>query len=166
MTARSRLLSDTDLPAPVEDRYFEDYLPGSTYEFGTLGVTADEIVEFAEQWDPQTIHTDPAWAVTGPFGGLIASGLHTMALCMRLYVEHYISAVASLASPGLGDVGWPAPVRPGDELRIRVSVAAARASRTRPDRGLVTTEVEGLNQHGATVLTFTAVNFFALRHPG
>ncbi len=166
MTARSRLLSDTDLPAPVGDRYFEDYLPGPTYEFGTLGVTADEIVAFAQQWDPQTIHTDPAWAANGPFEGLIASGLHTMALCMRLYVEHYISAVASLASPGLGDVRWPAPVRPGDELQIRVTVATARASRTRPDRGLVHTEVEGLNQRGVVVLAFTAVNFFALRHPG
>ena len=165
MTSRSRLLSDTDLPAPVEDRFFEDYLPGSTYEFGTVGVSENEIVDFARACDPQTIHTDPAWAATGPFEGLIASGVHTMALCMRLYVEHYISAVASLASPGLGDVRWPAPVRPGDELQIRVTVASARASRTRPDRGLVHTDVEGLNQHGATVLSFTAVNFFALRHP-
>ena len=165
MTSRSRLLSDTDLPAPVEDRYFEDYQPGSTYDFGTLGVTEEEIVAFARAWDPQAIHTDPVWATTGPFEGLIASGLHTMAVCMRLYVEHYISAVASLASPGLGAVSWPAPVRPGDELRIRVTVASARASRTRPDRGLVHTDLEGLNQHGISVLSFTAVNFFALRHP-
>ena len=82
---------------------------------------------------------------------------------MHLYVEHYISQVASLASPGLDEIRWPRPVRPGDRLRIRVTVAEARASRSKPDRGLVHSSVEALNQDDAVVLSFTAMNFFARR---
>jgi len=122
-----------------------------------------EIVEFARRYDPQSIHTDPAGSTTGPFGGLIASGVHTIAVCRRLYVDHYISHVASLASPGLDEIRWPRPVRPGDRLRIRVTVAKARASRSRPDRGLVHSAVEVLNQDDDIVLSFAAVNFFARR---
>ena len=159
----THVLSETDFAAPVEDRWFEDYLPGSVYEFGHVAASEAEIIAFAEQYDPQAIHLDPQWAATGPFGGLIASGVHTMALCMRLYVDHYISRVASLASPGLDEVRFPRPVRPGDELRLRVTVAEARLSRSKPDRGLVHTVVEGLNQDDQVVLSFTAMNFFARR---
>lgn len=160
---RTGLLSDTDLPAPVEERWFEDYVPGSVYEFGHTSLSEDEIVDFARTYDPQQIHTDPTWAVTGPFGGLIASGMQTMAACMRLYVDHYISRVASLASPGLDEIRFPRPVRPRDELRVRVTVATARVSRSKPDRGLVHTDVEVLNQDGDVVLSFGAMNFFARR---
>ncbi len=163
MTPSTRLLTDTDLPAPVGDRYFEDYQPGLVYEFGHLPLTEDSIVAFARQYDRQRIHTDPDWARTGPFGGLIASGAQTIALCMRLYVDHYVSAVASLASPGIDELRWPAPMRPGDRLHIRVSVTSARPSRSRPDRGLVHTAVQGLNQDDVTVLSFIAMNFFARR---
>jgi acyl dehydratase len=159
-------LGETDLPAPIEDRWFEDYLPGAVYEFGSLPMSEADIVDFAQQYDPQAIHTDPGWAATGPFGGLIASGVQTIAVCMRLYVDHYVSRVASLASPGLDELRWPRPVRPGDELRIRVSVVSARLSRSRPDRGLVHTAVEGLNQDDEVVLSFTAMNFMARRPQG
>ena len=162
----THVLSETDFAAPVEDRWFEDYLPGSVYEFGHVAASEAEIIAFAEQYDPQAIHLDPQWAATGPFGGLIASGVHTMALCMRLYVDHYISRVASLASPGLDEVRFPRPVRPGDELRLRVTVAEARLSRSKPDRGLVHTVVEGFNQDDQVVLSFTAMNFFARRTTG
>ena len=157
------LLSEKDLPAPVEDRWFEDYVVGSVYEFGHTTLTEDEIVAFATTYDPQAIHTDPAWASTGPFGGLIASGMHTMAVCMRLYVEHYISRVASLASPGLDELRFTRPVRPGDELRVRVTVDSARLSRSKPDRGLVHSGIEVLNQADEVVLTFGAMNFLAVR---
>ena len=157
------LLGGTDLPAPVEDRWFEDYLPGSVYEIGHVTLSEQEIVEFARTYDPQPIHTDPAWAATGPFGGLIASGMHTMAATMRLYVDHYISQVASLASPGLDEVRFTRPVRPGDVLRIRVSIASSRLSASKPDRGLVHTGVEVLNQDDHVVMSFSAMNFFALR---
>lgn len=159
----TQLLSETDLPAPIDDRWFEDYLPGSVYEFGHVDASEEEIVAFARRYDPQAIHDDPQWAATGPFGGLIASGVHTMALCMRLYVDHYISGVASLASPGLDEVRFPRPVRPGDQLRLRVTVSEARPSRSKPDRGLVHTTVEGLNQDDQVVLSFTAMNFFTRR---
>lgn len=157
------LLSDVDLPAPVEDRWFEDYVPGSVYEFGRASLSEDEIVAFARTYDPQQIHTDPTWATTGPFGGLIASGMQTMAACMRIYVDHYISQVASLASPGLDEIRFPRPVRPRDELRVRVTVANARVSRSKPDRGLVHTDIEVLNQDDEVALSFTAMNFFACR---
>lgn len=159
-------LGDTDLPASIGDRWFEDYVPGSVYEFGHASVSETEIVAFAGDYDPQPIHTDPAWAATGPFGGLIASGVHTIAVCMRLYVDHYISRVASLASPGLDELRWPRPVRPGDRLRIRVTVTDARASRSKPDRGLVHSAVEARNQNDQVVLSFTATNFFARRPRG
>jgi len=162
-TPATRLLSDTDFDAPIEDRWFEDYLLGRTYEFGHVPVTEDDIVAFARLYDPQAIHADPEWAATGPFRGLIASGMQTMAVCMRLYVDHYISRVASLASPGLDEVRWPRPVRPDDRLRLRVTVVEARLSRSKPDRGLVHTLVEGLNQADEVVLSFTAMNFFARR---
>ncbi len=138
-------------------------MPGSVYEFGHLGVSEDDVVAFAQLYDRQAIHTDPGWAETGPFHGLIASGVQTMALCMRLYVDHYISNVASLASPGLDEVRWPRPVRPGDQLRLRVTVLDARLSRSKPDRGLVRTQVVGLNQDDQAVLSFTVMNFFARR---
>jgi acyl dehydratase len=161
----TRLLSETDLPHPVGDRWFEDYVPGTSYRFGSVPVTEEEIVAFARTYDPQSIHTDPAWAATGPFGGVIASGMHTMAVCMRLYVDHYISRVASLASPGLDEVRWPRPVRPDDRLHIKVSVTSARESRSKPDRGLVHTLVETLDQEDQVVMSFTAMNLFAKR-PG
>ncbi len=97
-------LGEADLPAPTHDRWFEDYVPGSVYEFGHVCLSESEIVAFAQNYDRQPIHTDPVWSATGPFGGLIASGMHTIAVCMRLYVDHYISQVASLASPGLDEL--------------------------------------------------------------
>lgn len=157
-------LGKLDHPTPISDRWFEDYVPGSVFEFGYQTLTEREIVAFARDYDPQPIHTDLTWSATGPFGGLIASGVHTIAASMRLYVDHYISKVASLASPGLDEIRWPRPVRPGDRLHIRVTVTGARASRSKPDRGLVHSTVETLNQNDEVVLSFTAMNIFA-RHP-
>ncbi len=113
------LLGEVDLPAPIGDRWWQDYLPGSVVEFGYVSLSEAEIVAFAQAYDRQQIHTDPVWSATGPFHGVIASGVQTIAVCMGLYVDHYISRVASLASPGLDEIRWPAPVRPGDRLHIR-----------------------------------------------
>jgi len=147
----------------VDQRYFEDYVPGLTAEYGPVAVGADEIMAFAARYDPQDIHTDPARAGNGPFGGLIASGWQTAGLMMRLYVEHYLSSVASLASPGVDELRWLAPVRPGDALSIRVTVREARRSRSKPDRGLVHTFIEVRNQHGAAVMTMLAMNLLRCR---
>lgn len=92
-------LSDTDFAASVEDRYFEDYVPGAVYVYGSITMTREDILRFADEFDPQSIHNDPQAARQGPFGGLIASGWHTCSVTMRMYVDHYVSKVACLASP-------------------------------------------------------------------
>jgi acyl dehydratase len=148
---------------PTEDRYFEDYPQGAVFEFGNIAVGAAKIVDFARRYDPQPMHVDPAAAAEGPFGGLIASGWHTAALMMRLFAEHFLSQVASLASPGIDELRWLRPVRPGDVLRIRVQVLEARPSRTQPDRGVLRTFVEVLNQEGAAVMTLKPVNLLRRR---
>ncbi|MDQ0604890.1 acyl dehydratase [Streptomyces canus] len=107
--------------------------------------TEEEILRFAGKFDPKSIHTDPEAAELGPFKGLIASGWHTAGIMMRLYADHYVGKVASLASPGADELRWVRPVRPADSLSIRTTVQQARVSRSKPDRGLVHTAIEVLN---------------------
>ncbi len=161
----TRTLSDSDFAVGTGDRYFEDYVPGAVYEYGYASVSEGDIIGFAERFDPQPIHTDPVFAASGPFGGLIASGWHTASLAMRLVVDHYVSRVASLASPGVDELRWPAPVRPGDTLRLRTTVLETRRSRSKPDRGLIRTRAELLNQHDQIVLSLVAMNLIKLRNP-
>jgi acyl dehydratase len=149
--------------APKADLYFEDYIPGSVHEFGPAVVDEAEIVEFARRYDPQPIHTDPRWARSGPFGGLIASGWHTAAITMRLLVDQYLPPAASLGSPGIDELRWLRPVRPGDELRVRVTVIEARPSRSKPDRGLLRSRIEVLEAGGSAVMTLTALNMIRRR---
>jgi acyl dehydratase len=163
--AATRTLSEDDFAVGVEDRYFEDYATGAVYEYGYASVSEAEILAFAERFDPQPIHTDPRFAAGGPFGGLIASGWHTASLAMRLVVDHYVSGVASLASPGVDELRWPAPVRPGDSLRLRTTILETRRSRSKPDRGLIRTRAELLNQHDQSVLSLVAMNLISLRNP-
>jgi len=144
-------------------RYFDDYLPGATYDCGSVSVSEDEIVSFARQFDPQPFHVDPGAAARGPFGGLIASGWHTAALVMRQLVDHYLPEEASLGSPGLDEMRWPDPVRPGDTLRVRASVVDTRRSLSKPDRGIIKTAIEAVNQDGGTVMRATAINFLRVR---
>ncbi len=161
----TRTLSDDDFAAPIEDRYFEDYVPGAVYEYGYVTVTEAEILDFARKFDPQPIHVDPEFAAHGPFGGLIASGWHTAGIMMRMLVDHFLSRIASLGSPGLDELRWPAPVRPGDSLRLRATVVEARRSRSKPDRGLVRTQSELFNQNDEVVLRVTATNILRARNP-
>lgn len=149
----------------MNDRYFEDYVPGVTYECGSVAVTEAEIIEFARRYDPQDFHVDPAAAADGPFGGLIASGWHTASLMMRLYAGHYLSTVSSLGSPGVDELRWPRPVRPGAVLRLRATVIEARRSRSKPDRGLVRTRVEFAGDDGEVVFSASLLNFILVR-PG
>lgn len=162
--ATTRTLSASDFAVGIEDRYFEDYVAGAVYEYGYVSVSEADIIAFAERFDPQPIHTDAQFAASGPFGGLIASGWHTASLAMRLVVDHYVSRVASLASPGVDELRWPAPVRPGDSLRLRTTILEARRSRSKPDRGLIRTRAELLNQHDQTVLSLVAMNLISLRN--
>jgi len=145
--------------------YLEDFVPGSVHEFGPAVVDEAEIIEFARRYDPQLIHTDPEWARTGPFGGLIASGWHTAAIAMRLLVDQYLPTAASLASPGIDELRWLRPVRPGDELRVRVTVIETRPSRSKPDRGLLRSRIEVLEPDGSAVMTMIGMNIVR-RRPG
>ena len=147
-------------------RYFDDYAPGATYECGSVSVEEANIIAFAKEFDPQPFHVDPVAAAAGPYGGLIASGWHTSALVMRLLVDNFFSAESSLGSAGLDELRWPHPVRPGDTLRVRATVVESRRSLSKPDRGIVKTMVEAVNQDGRTVMRATAINFMLVRPPG
>jgi acyl dehydratase len=147
----------------AQDRYFEDYMPGSVFEYGEIRVGEAEILEFARRYDPQFIHVDPDAAARGPFGGLIASGWQTASLMMRLLVDQFLPATASLGSPGIDELRWLRPVRPGDAVRIRVTVLDATRSRSKPDRGIVRTLIEVLNQHDEVVMSLKPMNIIACR---
>ena len=147
-------MSATEFALPVADRYFEDYAPGAVFEYGAIPVTEAEILEFARRFDPQYIHTDRERAAEGPFAGLIASGWHTAAMMMRLIVDNFLPKHASLGSPGIDELRWLKPVRPGDMLSVRLSVLEATRSRSKPDRGVVTVETFGTNQRGEVVCEF------------
>jgi acyl dehydratase len=151
---------------PINDRYFEDYIEGDIHRFGSIAVERDEVIAFAKRFDPQSFHVDPEAAKLTQFGGLIASGWHTAALTMRLYAEHYLTRVASLASPGVDELRWVKPVRPGDTLSVRVTVLRAVASTSKPERGIVTSFVEVFNQADEVVMTFKCVNFIGRRPSG
>lgn len=150
---------------PADQRAYEDYVPGQVYEFGTITVSEAEIIEFARRFDPQYFHVDPVKAADSHFGGLVASGWHTISLAMRLLVDHFLPHGASLGSPGVDEVRWPNPLRPGDTLRIRVTVLDARPSRSKPDRGIMRSRFEALNQKDELVLSMTAVSLLARRQP-
>ena len=148
---------------PVEDRYFEDYESGMIYEFGPITIGEDDIIEFGRQFDPQVFHTDPQGAKQTVYGGLIASGWHTAGLMMRLFVDHYLSRIASLGSPGVDELRWTMPVRPGDRLSLRITVSETKRSRSKPDRGILHSFIEMLNQKREVVMSMKAVNLLLCR---
>ena len=162
----STSIGESDFPVPIDDRYFDDYVPDSVYEYGSITISEQEILEFGSKFDPQPFHTDPEAAGHGPFGGLIASGWHTAGVMMRLFADHYLSRVASLGGPGVDELRWLKPVRPGDSLRILVTVLEARGSRSQPEPGLVPSLVEVLDQEGEQVMGLTVMNMLLRREAG
>jgi len=144
-------------------RYWEDFAVGDVTELGEVDVTEEEIVAFAERYDPQPFHVDPVAAKDGPFGGLIASGWHTGALFMGLFVRGVLLDSAAMGSPGIEQVRWTAPVRPGDRLSARITVTDTQPSATNPKRGTIFTTSEVFNQDGVLVMTMQARGFFARR---
>jgi len=147
----------------LAERYFEDYLPGASAEFGSVKVEEADIIEFAKRYDPQEFHIDPEAAANGPFGGLIASGWHTGALMMRMLVDNYLSKASSLGSPGIDELRWLRPVRPGDTLHLRATVLETKRSSSKPDRGMVRTLTEVLNQNGEVVMSVKAMTLIRCR---
>ena len=144
--------------------YFEDYEVGSTRAYGPILMTQPEIIEFASRFDAQPIHTDPDFAQTGPYGGLIASGWHTASASWGLIATQYFDPVSSLGGPGVDELRWVRPVRPGDQLMVHLTVVEARVSASKPDRGVIRSAIEVRAQDGRTVMTFTGINF-VLRRP-
>ena len=151
---------------PIDDRYFDDYVEGDVHDLGSIAVELDEVLSFARRFDPQTMHVDPEGAKKTPFGGLIASGWHTAAMMMRLLADNFLSAASSIAPPGIDELRWLRPVRPGDRLSLRVTVLEANRSRSKPDRGMVRGLVEVLNQDGEVAMSLKPMNLVRCRPGG
>lgn len=151
------------MAVPLKERYFEDFRPGEVLEFGDYLVTEEEIVEFAKRYDPQPFHVDRQAAAESIYGGLIASGWMTGSIMMRLLVEHFISPLSSMGSPGADEVRWTRPVRPGDRLKLRVTVIETRRSQSKPDRGIVQVQEEAINQDGETVMSIRGMGLYKCR---
>jgi acyl dehydratase len=146
--------------------YWEDFRPGQVRESGGHSVTEEEIVEFGKKYDPQPFHIDKDEAQQSVYGGLIASGWHTTSMAMRMLCDLYLLEAASLGSPGVDEVRWVKPVRPGDTLRMKATVLETRASTSRPDMGTVRTRWEIYNQNGELVMHMSGFGMFRRRNPG
>ena len=148
---------------PVKERFFEDYVAGESLSYGDYLMTEQEIIEFATRFDPQAFHIDPVAARQSSFAGLAASGWHTASASMRMLVDHFIPPKASMGSPGIDELRWLQPVRPGDRLRVRSTVVETRRSQSKPDRGIVRVRHETLNQRDEVVMTFTGMALYHCR---
>jgi acyl dehydratase len=137
--------------------HLDDLAPGQVYPLGRRTLSRDEIVAFARDWDPQPFHLDEAGGEAAIYGGLIASGWHTVCVFMRLFADGLLNRAAALGSPGVDEVRWLRPVRPGDVLEARVEILEVRPSRSRPDRGTVRARCVLTNQDGGEVLTMHPV---------
>ena len=133
--------------------YFDDFKAGDELASPGATVTESQILDFALTFDPQPFHLDANAAAASPFGGLIASGFHTLALSFRLFWQTGALNDGSIGSPGIDEVRWLKPVRPGDTVRVVARVLETRRSTSKPDRGIVKLQYTTLNQHGETVLT-------------
>lgn len=147
-------------------RYWDDIKEGEVVELGSRTLDKERMVAFAREFDPQPFHTDEKAAEASIWGGLIASGWLTGSVLMRLFYDGFLKDTASMGSPGIDELRWLKPVRPGDTLSARLIVLETAASRSKPDRGIVRSLMEVLNQHGEVVMTTKGVNFFCRRPAG
>ncbi len=144
-------------------RYFEDFAPGQVLELGSRTISRESMLAFAREFDPQPFHVDEEAARRSIYGGLLASGWHTAALMMRILCDGLLADTASLGSPGIDELRWLKPVRPGDTLSVRMTVLEAIPSRSKPDRGLLRSLTEVRNQRGEVVLTARGLSLFGRR---
>ncbi len=136
----------------MTDRYYEDFKIGDRFISGGMTVTEADIIAFARQWDPQPFHIDAEFARKWAYGGLIASGLHTMCMTLRLWLDLGILRACSMGSPGLGEVQFPRPVRPGDTLRVVTDITELRPSSSKADRGVARIRQVTINQRDEPVM--------------
>jgi acyl dehydratase len=142
---------------------WEDFTPGMVFEHGARSLSEEEIVRFARDWDPQRYHVDPLAAKQTPFGGLIASGWQSCGVLMRMMCDAYLNESSCVGSPGIDEIRFLHPVRPGDSLRFRSTVLESSASRSKPNRGSVRFRWELLNQKGDVVLSMVGSQFYLRR---
>jgi acyl dehydratase len=143
--------------------WWEDFPVGSVREFGGVTVSREQILRFAREYDPQPFHVDEEAARRSPFGGLIASGWQTCALAMRMACDAFLLDSASVGSPGIENIRWVKPVRPGDTLRVRLTVKEARPLKSKPNVGLVLNHWQLLNQDGEEVMQMDGYGMFLRR---
>ena len=143
--------------------FFEDIEVGSVEEFGSYEVSAQEIIEFATQYDPQPFHLSEEGGKNTHFGGLVASGWHTGSIAMRLICDNMPERSFSLGSPGVDDLRWIKPVFPGDVLRVRSEIIDKRESRSRPEMGSVYIHNEVINQNDVVVMSYKPIVLYKRR---
>ena len=139
------------------ERYLEDLKVGDRFQSGSFTVTEAAIVEFARDFDPQPFHLDPIAAKKSIFGGIVASGWHTAAIAMRLYVTSDLNLAGGSIGLSVSELQWPKPVRPGDTLQAEIETLSVRPSRSKPDRGIVEFRTVTKNQNGEVAVTWTAL---------
>jgi acyl dehydratase len=149
----------------VPKLHFEDFNPGGVTEYGPRLVTREEIIAFAAEFDPQPMHLDEEAARKTMLSGLAASGWHSCCILMRMIADGFILNSSSMGAGGVDEVKWLKPVRPGDRLKLRATVISTRASKSRPEMGLVSFLYEMFNQNGDCVMTLTTPLMIGRRHP-
>jgi acyl dehydratase len=138
----------------AKERFLDDFRVGEKFASDGVTITESEIIRFALQFDPQSFHMDVTAAEKSPYGGLIASGFHTLSLCFRMFIQQGVIAASSIGSPGIDEVRWLAPVRPGDTLRTETEVLEVKPSSSKTDRGILRMKYAGVNQNGVHVVSF------------
>ena len=159
-------MSPREFIAPMQERRFEDYLPGLFFEYGPVAISEAEIIDFAKRFDPQDIHMNREKAAEGPFSGLIASGWHTASLTMRIYQDNFLSPAAAMGPASVDALRWTKPVRPGDLLSMRVEVLEASRSALCAEGGRVRVFIEVLNQNRERVMTMEIRQLVRCRNAG
>jgi acyl dehydratase len=149
----------------MDTRFLDDLTPGQRFTSPGLTLTEAEIIDFAWRYDPQPFHLDANAAANSPYGGLIASGFQSLAICFRLFIQSGILAESSMGSPGIDELRWLAPVRPGDTLHSEIEVLEVRPSNSKPDRGIARLKYQAVNQRGEAVLSFIVMHLLR-RKPG
>ncbi len=145
-------------------RYFEDFEPGAVAVYGPRRVTREEIIAFASEFDPQPMHLDEAAAGATLLGGLAASGWHSCSLLMRMIADGFVLETHSLGSPGVDEVRWLRPLRPGTQIRVRSTVLDMRVS-SRPERGFVKFRHEILDEQDEVLTSLVSSLMVSRREP-
>jgi acyl dehydratase len=145
--------------------YFEDFEVGRVAEYGDMLVTAEEIKEFAREFDPQPMHLDEEAAKKTLVGGLCASGWHTCCMMMKIVADGYLLNSSSMGAPGVEEIRWFKPVRPGERLRVKTTILDKREPKSRPDFGFVRTQFDVLDTSDECVMTSITSLMFERRTP-